>query len=264
MIHADIHGEGPPVLLIHGQPGGRADWDQVASYLRRSGHKVIVPDRPGYGLSAGSAGGFASNARRLIELLDSEGIETATVAGYSWGGGVAIAMAELFPDRVSGLALVSSIAGSVSVAVFDRLLASRMFGVAIAYLFLRRGSQLLLHPKAKRALGAGAHVINEDQLKAAIRSWQTGGSWRAFFVEQKALIAEAHHLDRSLGSILCPTTVMIGALDQIIAPKTAREIAERIPGAKLVEIEEAGHLLPFISAERLSEEIAELAAASSA
>jgi pimeloyl-ACP methyl ester carboxylesterase len=108
-----------PVLLVHGQPGSAADFDRLRPLLPPS-RAVLVPDRPGWGSSREPAGGLARNAAAMVRVLDDADVERAIVVGYSWGGGVALALAEHDPDRVAGLVLVSSV-GPHAVGWIDRL-----------------------------------------------------------------------------------------------------------------------------------------------
>ena len=62
----------PWVVLLHGQPGSGADWEQVADRLP-AGLGVVTPDRPGYGASPRAAGGFAAGARAVVAELDVRG-----------------------------------------------------------------------------------------------------------------------------------------------------------------------------------------------
>ncbi|MFL5886032.1 MAG: alpha/beta fold hydrolase, partial [Thermoleophilaceae bacterium] len=96
-LFATDDGSGPAVLLVHGQPGTGADWAGVARALRDR-FRVIVPDRPGYGSTGGRAAGIADNADALAGMLVDRGVDSAIVAGHSWGAGVAIALAERHPQ----------------------------------------------------------------------------------------------------------------------------------------------------------------------
>jgi len=66
------HGRGPPVLAVHGQPGLASDWDGVVALLVDD-HRVVVPDRPGYGRGGGVALGMAANAEVLADVLVDRG-----------------------------------------------------------------------------------------------------------------------------------------------------------------------------------------------
>ena len=81
----------PPVLLLHGQPGGARDWDQVVQALD---HRVptIVVDRPGWdGHSAPRD--LPGNAAATLAALDARGAGRATVVGHSFGGAIALHLA---------------------------------------------------------------------------------------------------------------------------------------------------------------------------
>lgn len=109
-------GSGPPVLLIHGLISDRSTWDVEIAALA-DGHRIIAPDLSGHGSSVDpglgprnrttdySLGGHAAALRDLLDELD---VRRVTVVGHSLGGGIAMELAYLFPERVDGLVLVSS------------------------------------------------------------------------------------------------------------------------------------------------------------
>jgi len=130
-LHADVHGDGRVTVLLHGQPGGRRDWDAVVEHLDGT-VRAIVPDRLGYGATDGPPGGFGANAASVIELLDGAGADDAVVVGHSWSGGVALDLAERHADRVAALVLVGAVGGTGSVAFADRVLAAPVVGDALA------------------------------------------------------------------------------------------------------------------------------------
>ena len=121
----DPHAAGPgphELVLLHGQPGSPADWQQVAARLPARLH-AVAPDRPGYGSSPLPAGGFAANARAVLDDLDSRGIKRAVLVGHSYGGGVALSAASMAPSRVEAVILLASV-GPGCVNGWDRLLAA--------------------------------------------------------------------------------------------------------------------------------------------
>ena len=100
---------GAPVLLLHGWPYDPRCYDEVVPPLVAAGCRVIVPYLRGFGatrfLSADTprSGQQAALGNDLRELLDTLGIERATLAGYDWGGRAACIVAALWPQRVRGL-----------------------------------------------------------------------------------------------------------------------------------------------------------------
>lgn len=113
-IHAEVQGEGEPLLLLHGFTGSLRNWDAfVPAWSKR--YKVITVDIIGHGLSERPADPqrytMEQAAADLAALLDELHIGRTRVLGYSMGGRLALSFAALKPDRVSGLILESSSPG---------------------------------------------------------------------------------------------------------------------------------------------------------
>lgn len=118
------------LVLLHGQPGSPADWDQVAERLPPQLH-TIAADRPGYGTNPLPAGGLAANAHALISDLNARRIDRAVLVGHSYGGGIALSAAKMFPHRVEAVVLLASV-GPGCINIWDRVLAAPVAGPACA------------------------------------------------------------------------------------------------------------------------------------
>ena len=110
-LHYIEKGEGPPVVLLHGNVVTAEDFrtSGVLELLARR-HRVIAFDRPGFGYSDrphGSAWSARAQANLLRSALDVLDISRPVVLGHSWGAAVALAMALNHPDDVRGLVLLS-------------------------------------------------------------------------------------------------------------------------------------------------------------
>ncbi len=101
MLAVDDAGDGPAVVLLHGQPGTAAAWAPVRAALVGA-YRVVVPDRPGYGATDVEAMGIAANAAVMVEMMAERGLAPAIVVGHSWGGGVAAWMAARTPRPCGG------------------------------------------------------------------------------------------------------------------------------------------------------------------
>ena len=130
------------MVLVHGQPGAGDDWAALARLLAND-HRVLAPNRPGWGSDPRPAMGMAENAQALAEYLDAvEAQSPVVVVGHSLGGGVALKLALMYPERVGALVLVGSVGVGEALSRFDRLLAVPVAGngiLRIGVAALRRG-----------------------------------------------------------------------------------------------------------------------------
>jgi non-heme chloroperoxidase len=88
-LYYEDHGEGPPMVLIHGYPlSGRA-WDRQVPVLLEAGHRVITYDRRGFGKSSQPTSGYDYDtfAADLATLMDTLDLQDATLVGHSMGTG---------------------------------------------------------------------------------------------------------------------------------------------------------------------------------
>jgi pimeloyl-ACP methyl ester carboxylesterase len=239
-------GAGPAVLLLHGQPGSGADWARVVPLI--AGHDVVVPDRPGYGVTGGRAAGFRANAKAMIALLDRLGVESVVVAGHSWGGGVAIAMAESHPSRVAAMVLVSSVAPGGPTRIDDRILAAPLVGEVLAGATIGLAGFVLGSTRLRELSGLVIPGRSRDTVHMLASLTQGGAGsrvWRSFVVEQRALRDELASLAPGLQTISTPTMVVHGDTDHVVPLSTSRRLADSIPGATRLVLAGAGHFLVF-------------------
>jgi pimeloyl-ACP methyl ester carboxylesterase len=108
----DRRGKGTPLVLLHGYPLDHRLWDEMAPLLENQ-FDLILPDLRGFGGSSTVDAFYTMEdiASDIAGLLDFLGIQKTAIAGHSMGGYVALAFARLYPERVTGLGLVSSQAG---------------------------------------------------------------------------------------------------------------------------------------------------------
>jgi len=94
-------GQGPMLMLLHGQPQTHAAWHRVAPLLART-HTVVCPDLM-------PARGADSMAQDLLALADALGFDTFAIAGQDIGGLTAARMALAAPARITALALLECV-----------------------------------------------------------------------------------------------------------------------------------------------------------
>jgi pimeloyl-ACP methyl ester carboxylesterase len=164
------------------------------------------------------------------------------VVGHSLGGAVAARLAVRNPDRVAALVLVAPAADTRSLTTLDRLLAAPVLGDVMSAAFMSAAGGVAAARPARRAIGA--HLgISASYLRSSAPMLLSRSGWRSFVAEQRMLIQELPALERRLGDIVAPTTVVAGTADRIVPIASARQVAHLIRGARLVELAGAHHLL---------------------
>jgi pimeloyl-ACP methyl ester carboxylesterase len=110
-IEFDVTGEGRDVVLLHGFPDSGRLWRHQVPALVDAGCRVIVPDQRGYGRSdkpsAVEAYSIPFLVGDVLAVLDSLGVERASVVGHDWGAAVTWGLASLVPDRADRVVALS-------------------------------------------------------------------------------------------------------------------------------------------------------------
>jgi len=235
-IFYESTGDGPPLLLVPGLGGLGSFWAQQVADLARD-FRVIVHDHRGTGASTHSRIRYSVEqmADDVLRLMDALGVESAHLAGHSTGGAIGQVIAQDHPERLRSLVLSATWAGPDP--YFRRLFESRRevlvrCGVE-AYL---RASALMLAPPWWVRANDATLTVQHRQAAAAASPIEVLTS----------RIDAIVRFDRRarLGEIRAPTLVIVAADDAITPRFFSDELAERVPGAKLVVLEAGGHYAP--------------------
>jgi pimeloyl-ACP methyl ester carboxylesterase len=213
------------------------------------GHTVIAPDLLGHGESDGpttvdySLGGHAGTLR---DLLDALGHDRVTLVGHSLGGGIVMAFAYHYPDRVERLALISS--GGLGRGVTPALRAATLPGAgavmrtvgARPVIIAGRGlSGLLATLRLRHAARATLETVRTlDRLGDSGR--------RGAFLNTVRAVIDGHGqkvsaLDRLALISNVPVLVVWGKQDHVIPVEHADLVRESLPDAEIVLLEGIGH-----------------------
>lgn len=222
----------PPLLLIHGYPLDHTMWYGVIAAMG-SGIRSIAPDLPGFGKAPPleSPPAIERYAEEMLRLLDNEQIDTAVVAGMSMGGYVALAMAEIAPRRISGLALINS------QCYADSDEARKARGEMIKK--IRAEGPLVAARAILPKLFSAAKAENPDMQQfatdGAIAAGTPGLTW--------ALEAMARRPDRSkiLAEAEFPVAILHSAEDAIIPREKAEQMAALNPAIHKGILKSGGH-----------------------
>ncbi len=110
-LYVEDHGEGDPVLLLHGWPDSARLWRHQVPFLARHGYRVITPDLRGFGRSGRpqDVAGYSlrHSVADMAAILDHLGLARVHVVGHDWGATVSWYLAMLLPDRVRTLTVIS-------------------------------------------------------------------------------------------------------------------------------------------------------------
>jgi len=236
-VTCHARGVGPPIVLLHANPGDHRDWDAVLPDLARD-HRVIAVDWPGYGASPppeppGSASAMMY-AEVLIDLIDALDLAPAILVGNSVGGYAAVRCAVERPDRVAGLVLVDSggfTAPSWTSRAFCWLLGHERVTRAIAVPFARR--YLRRRNDDVAAILARTDEVARDPARVAVDA----GLWRSFGDPR-------HDLRTAAAAVRARSLLVWGRHDPVLrADRDGQTAARAIPGAELVVLD-TGHM-PF-------------------
>lgn len=241
--------ERPTAFLIHGGPGGdhtvyKARWAALAEKMQ-----LVYFDHRGQGRSGrGDPEKYTleENVEDMEALRRYLGLEQIVSIGASYGGKVAMAHAARYPNVVSHLILVGTVAHSGYVDRAKEIIARRGTAEQIALcddVFagridtpekLRHYNSVMgplfshKHESAQSNLGLNRTILTTEPLN---RAHGPGGFLRSF------------DLRPELGAITAPTLILAGRHDWICAPEFSEEIHQLIPGSDLRIFEESGHTI---------------------
>lgn len=236
-IAVEQSGTGTPVLVIHGTGTYRVVYRDVADALG-DGFRCIRYDRRGFGATGGPPGTWddhISDAAALIETLVGG---PTVVVGNSGGGVLALELAHRHPELVSALVLAEPAWRTALTPSVDATWALvRTFGM---WIVRRRPEQAALIFYR----WATGYVDGGNQYDSYAPEWQTSalGHARSSLREVLQLLIPRPS-KRALREIGVPTTVVIGGRGRPVFRRTARAVAATIPGADIVTLPSAAHIV---------------------
>jgi pimeloyl-ACP methyl ester carboxylesterase len=235
--YAEI-GQGPPVLIAHGDPGG---YDQVYQVLKlqhaeNGDFKYIVPSRPGYLRTPLTVGKTPKEqAEAFAALLDALKIEKVAVIGGSGGGPSAIEFAALYPERCVALVLEAAITTKIVAPKpgFAEATIKNTVGYDFSFWLLK--NPFVAGLQAKDPNDPEITAIATAILNSAVPYARRKDGWDND-TEQWTKLAEL-----PFASIRCPTLILQGTADQNVPPAQAELAHSQIAGSKLVTLPGEDH-----------------------
>ena len=216
------------VVFVHGAGMDHTVWTLPARHFARKGFRVLVPDLPGHGRSAGAP---KTSVREMCDwlalVLDAGGVETACVAGHSMGSLVAGEFGRRHPNRCAALALLGT---SAPMPVTPLLLNAAADNHHAAIDMANTWSH---SPSGRNGANANPGV------------WMLGSAER--LLERAAPgvfhadLAACNEYQSGTGGVDCPVHVLVGDADQMTPPAAGIDAAAAFPNARVVRLPGCGH-----------------------
>ncbi|HEV2930268.1 MAG TPA: alpha/beta hydrolase [Propionibacteriaceae bacterium] len=242
-LHFTDHGEGQPVVLIHGWALSSRGWEAQVPALVGAGYRVITYDRRGFGQSSQPWHGYEYETLTadLAALLDHLDLTDAILIGFSMGGGEVVRYLSRFgADRVSKIVLASAVQpylfksddnpeGGIDDAFLDGMIGE-----------VTKDRMAFLDEFLTKYFSAGRKLKISPQQKVYALSLAAAAFPRATTESINAWGRTDFRSD--LAAVTVPTLVIHGDSDNIVPIGVSGErTAEAIPGAVLVVLEDAPH-----------------------
>ena len=227
-LYYEIHGEGEPLLFLHGLGSSSRDWElQIPCFADR--FKVIVCDMRGHGRTSKPRGPYsiALFAGDVAGFLSELELAPVHMVGISMGGMVAFDFAIRFPDLLKSLTIVNSYPETRVENIKELLLVWRRFLLLDVLGVKRMGAVLAIHLFPEQ----------EDLRTKFVKRWAENDK-RAYRDSLRAIVG--WDVENCINEIRCPTLVV--ASDEDYFPLEEKQAYVRMmPNANLVVVENARH-----------------------
>jgi|SRR4051812_4720267 pimeloyl-ACP methyl ester carboxylesterase len=269
-VHVEIAGDGPALVLIHGNGAMVQDWavSGLVDRLRRH-YRVIAIDRPGFGYTERPRSTLwtpAAQAELIRKTLDRLGIARPIVVGHSWGTLVALALALDNPDFVRALVLLSGY--YFPTARLDVWALSPpaipVLGDAMRYTVSPLIGRLLA-PKIVAKVFEPLPVPRRFEAGFPLDLSLRPSQLRASAEDSAFMVPAAAALSRRYGELTLPLAIVSGSEDRVVTPRRQSErLASEIAHSTLYLVRGVGHMVHYSGHEAIADAVAELAGRSGA
>ncbi len=238
-----------PTLVVHGGLAEASVWCPIARYLPGT---VILPDRPGHGLSDTIDYTGLDYQREaadwMLHLVDALGAREVDLVGNSMGGYFAIAFALAHPERVRRIALVGAPAGlDRELPLILRLPGRPVIGGFICRMMGGTKDAADLRKHVYASLCAHPERISDEALLLAARV-RTRPGWDVTMRSMTNAVANLRgwrpelSIREATATLRAPTLFAWGDEDSFAPPSSGEELAARMRSARVEVIDDAGHI----------------------
>ena len=231
-IDYDVHGEGPPLILIGGLAFGRWSWFKQTPALSRHFRTISFDVRGERSLNNGVAD-LASEVEALIEHLR---IRKAHILGTSLGGFVAQELALKRPDLVDRMVLVCTGAGRGGPETMSPWALMDMIG------WPSLSNEVAIRRGLETATSDAYRTERPEEFEQIVR-WRLADSPSLSAHYEQMRAGASFDVSHDVGSITSPTLVIHGAEDRYVPVANAAALAEEVPESRMRILDDAGHLV---------------------
>ncbi len=249
------HGDGPPVLFVHGSPGGCDQGAVMTEFLVARGFRTVSISRPGY-LGSPLTDQVAEPDQQAdleLALVDALGIGTFAVMCWSGGGPSSYRLAAKHPDRVSALVTLAAVSMQYEFANGINSIEYSLLTGALGNWVLK---EMVKHaPKSLVGMVASEEGdLTKEQAHALTEHIWNDETKRDFVMKVSATISGRHdglkndkqHFaeigDLGLSSISTPTLLVHGTADSDVHPEQSENALEHLPNAEILRVQDGTHL----------------------
>lgn len=236
----ETHGEGEPIVFIHGMMLNREMWSAQVDDFEDS-HRAVVVDQRGHGETGGTTVEsytidlLADDIHALVEELE---LESPIICGHSLGATVAVRYTRKYPDEVSKLVLVGqttnqSIASSMMSTIFETVTIGiiRLLGKDRADKVGKRIASVVSSGELPDSAFEAGQQVSEDE-----------------FLKFRSVVGAHDLFDLGIDEIEAPTLLVCGEDE----PGDCEEFEAAMKNAQSVVIEDAGHISPVQNADEFN------------
>ena len=238
--------DGPALVLVHGFPFDRRMWRLQVGPLSQAGLRVVTLDLPGFGQNETPSADIGIHARAILDLLDHLHVPKATVAGFSMGGYVALAVAALAAPRLNGLILIDSRANADDEAGRTR----RDGAIADVEAHGTRGLALRQVETQFTAATRAQHRILVEEVRDLMLAQGKGA-----VVAGLQMMRDRPDRLQALAQLDAPVLILVGSDDKVTPIDAAQAMTAAAKDATLTVIDGAAHLSPMEQAQQVNQAI---------
>lgn len=216
------HGEGTPIIVLHGLMGGLSNFDGVLNFFPDKGYKVVIPELPVYSMPLLKTN-VKSFSKFLKDFIDFKDYEQVVLLGNSLGGHIGLYHTKMYPEKVKALVITGS---------------SGLYESAMGSGYTKRSDYEVIKKKAEDVFYDPKIATKEivDEVYATVND-------RAKLIKTLAIAKSAirHNMAKDLPKMHTPTCIIWGRNDTVTPPDVAEEFHTLLPHSDLFWIDQCGH-----------------------